>query len=546
MSASSGANDELIRLILSVEGKEQLAELRASEAGVRDEMETLRLQYEVGSISQEKFLEGGKRLSKSAAELGATIARVTAAEKPAAVGSYDLADSYELVAHAEDKIVVHAGPLQASQRETAAVLAAITAQAQAQSAGLAQLEGSMKQAGHASGRQGSFGQGMLQAGYLIDDVQYGVKGIVNNIPGLILSLGLGTGVAGVLGIVAVGVSQIVTHWDSIKSLWESDATRKEAARMKELAAATELAKDKLVELQKAKGKDVDEAAAGVDLAVHDVGYKQAVADAKRALIRDAAAKGQPIVGDAEATARAERLLSRSAAGNAPAQKFLADLFDEQGPDGGTKLGKALADPGGKKAGAAAEARQKSENERQAGIKKKQAEQDEQLRTVAEQVREAKVKENDELGALYDNALKDGKKADDDQHKDDPAKIRGNTNRLVAEKRRREALPFAKEFQKQTGASNDDAIIFGKTAAHAAEDLRVNGGIDGRRSTAAAKEIAKTALGYQGDTLGVVNANGREIDVLRKELAKIRRDLETSKARLKGTQPDAGGSWSPFG
>lgn len=76
----SSANDELIKLILSVEGKSALDELRATEAGVRTEIEAVRVAYEAGEITQEAFLESGKKLTKQAADLGKVLNDVAAAE----------------------------------------------------------------------------------------------------------------------------------------------------------------------------------------------------------------------------------------------------------------------------------------------------------------------------------------------------------------------------------------------------------------------------------------------------------------------------------
>jgi hypothetical protein len=41
-----------------------------------------------------------------------------------------------------------------------------------------------------------------------EDAQYGMRGVLNNIPGLVMSLGMGAGVAGALSIAAVGVSML--------------------------------------------------------------------------------------------------------------------------------------------------------------------------------------------------------------------------------------------------------------------------------------------------------------------------------------------------
>jgi hypothetical protein len=69
--------------------------------------------------------------------------------------------------------------------------------------------------GQAAGRavggksgQGNMGQGLLMFSQTLDDAQYGVRGIVNNIPGLVQGLGMGMGVAGVAQVAMIAVSQL--------------------------------------------------------------------------------------------------------------------------------------------------------------------------------------------------------------------------------------------------------------------------------------------------------------------------------------------------
>lgn len=61
----------------------------------------------------------------------------------------------------------------------------------------------------AAGKSGPNGMGVLQLAYFIDDLQYGMRGIINNMPQLVQAMGLGAGMAGVVGIAAVAVSQLV-------------------------------------------------------------------------------------------------------------------------------------------------------------------------------------------------------------------------------------------------------------------------------------------------------------------------------------------------
>lgn len=57
------------------------------------------------------------------------------------------------------------------------------------------------------------GRATLEASRAFEDMQYGVAGVLNNIPGLIQSLGGGAGLAGVVSLLAVGITQLVKHLD---------------------------------------------------------------------------------------------------------------------------------------------------------------------------------------------------------------------------------------------------------------------------------------------------------------------------------------------
>jgi hypothetical protein len=70
-----------------------------------------------------------------------------------------------------------------------------------------------------SGGMQNFGQAVMQAGYAIEDLQYGVGGVLNNIPSLLMGLGLGAGLTGAIQILIVGVTQLYKHWDDIAKLW---------------------------------------------------------------------------------------------------------------------------------------------------------------------------------------------------------------------------------------------------------------------------------------------------------------------------------------
>ena len=82
------------------------------------------------------------------------------------------------------------------------------------------------------GYKGSVGDAALAFAYFADDAQYGLRGIMNNIPQLALMLGLGSGLAGAISVAAIAVN----------FLWEKFGGAKEAA------AKTDEAKKRTEEL----------------------------------------------------------------------------------------------------------------------------------------------------------------------------------------------------------------------------------------------------------------------------------------------------------
>lgn len=69
------------------------------------------------------------------------------------------------------------------------------------------------------------GQGMLQLAYFMDDVQYGIKGILNNIPGLVIGFGGGAGLAGALSLATLAGAKLY-EWLSSTEEKSVDLTKK--------------------------------------------------------------------------------------------------------------------------------------------------------------------------------------------------------------------------------------------------------------------------------------------------------------------------------
>jgi len=68
----------------------------------------------------------------------------------------------------------------------------------------------LKHLGKTVSREGDFGRNMLTASYFVDDLQYGLRGIVNNVPQMVQAFGGGAAAAGAIGIAFVGINQAVS------------------------------------------------------------------------------------------------------------------------------------------------------------------------------------------------------------------------------------------------------------------------------------------------------------------------------------------------
>lgn len=77
--------------------------------------------------------------------------------------------------------------------------------------------GSMGQGGDPALRAGGLdaGRAALELSRAAEDAQYGIAGVLNNLPGLVMMLGGGAGLAGALSLAAVGATQLVKHLGDI-------------------------------------------------------------------------------------------------------------------------------------------------------------------------------------------------------------------------------------------------------------------------------------------------------------------------------------------
>ena len=113
---------------------------------------------------------------------------------------------------------------------------------------------SIKQAGTALQQMGQRipTAGLNQIAYAIDDLQYGFKGIANNIQPILMGFQATAAFAGPIAILAIGINALYMNWDSIAKLWGGGHTKTQAEELAELAKQTSLTADEAERLQRAQ------------------------------------------------------------------------------------------------------------------------------------------------------------------------------------------------------------------------------------------------------------------------------------------------------
>lgn len=97
---------------------------------------------------------------------------------------------------------------------------------------------------------GHLGLGLLAIGQMADDMQYGFRSIVNNIPQVVYMMGGSAGLAGGAALAAVGINLLVTRWDSLVDAMRGRWLNVAASDLEKLRIATEKAGDAFDALMK--------------------------------------------------------------------------------------------------------------------------------------------------------------------------------------------------------------------------------------------------------------------------------------------------------
>ena len=218
----------------------------------------------------------------------------------------------------------------------------------------------------AAGSTRNWTQVVMAASYGVADLNYGLGGFLNNIPSIIMGLGLGGGLSTVLQVATAGVSTLYLQWGHLSQLFASDVAipqavdqfgalsaelarvtkQIEALRQQERGSADDLARyNRLIEQQAGLERQVaenQERQANIKTVqgIQASGTSETVAGLKKAIEE---AGGGPAVsrmlreklGDDSAHYDVEAALANALQGDTLSRSFLKGLA------GGTPFGAAL-------------------------------------------------------------------------------------------------------------------------------------------------------------------------------------------------------------
>lgn len=106
--------------------------------------------------------------------------------------------------------------------------------------------------GLASGGVKNIGYAAMEASRAVEDLQYGLGGVVNNIPSLVMALGGGAGLTAAISLAAVGANQLYRHWDDLMGVMGFGTVGTEAEQMERLEKATGRTADETERLNRYK------------------------------------------------------------------------------------------------------------------------------------------------------------------------------------------------------------------------------------------------------------------------------------------------------
>lgn len=192
------------------------------------------------SKTAEKEAQAEERRKKKAQEAADAIEQARRREKAALEELVAELEQYQVVLQKATQEENHPDRLKAlkniqeQERRIAALTKAQERQAQAAEK-VAQSSNQLDRNSQKATRSvKNMGQGALQAAYFFDDLQYGIRGIMNNIPGLVMGFGGGAGLAGAISIAVLAGAKLY-EWMGKTEDKSADLAKKMKEQSKEIA-----------------------------------------------------------------------------------------------------------------------------------------------------------------------------------------------------------------------------------------------------------------------------------------------------------------------
>lgn len=200
------------------------------------------------------------------------------------------------------------------------------------------------------------GQGLMQLGYIADDIQYGFSGIVNNISPLVYGLGGSGGLATAAQLAAVAVHQLYIHWDQFMEEIGQGRVRTEAEEMETLAKAIHKTAEeqerynkykerelRIKKMMEGAPKEVGDTRNAVEGIFNEAGPGVVADQLAKAIASKPTPEQEKALAKAKATWQAMTDLYGEKSGQARKARKELDKFDEFNPEVAQKRAKVIMD-----------------------------------------------------------------------------------------------------------------------------------------------------------------------------------------------------------
>jgi hypothetical protein len=157
------------------------------------------------------------------------------------------------------------------------------------STAIANMGTSIQAAGAAAGGGGARGLLLLSQG--IEDAQYGISAIINNVPGVLMAFGAGAGLAGAASIALVGISQLTKGMQGLQDVMIGTAMVDPLAGLEKLAKSGPLTTAEQERLDDLKNREKTAAAIRAKESEREKGQQKAFDEATKGISGKDLARG---------------------------------------------------------------------------------------------------------------------------------------------------------------------------------------------------------------------------------------------------------------